>query len=66
MAGHCQAGGIQCKEMILFSEMLTVFLTALMICLLVQGFAWNLLSITRRVLGIFKIAMDIDPNGGRS
>ncbi len=52
--------------MTLFSDVLSVFLTAVFIALIVQAFAWNILGLMRRVLGIFKWAMDIDPNGGRS
>lgn len=49
--------------MVLFSDMLSVFLTAVFICLIVQSFAWNVLGLTRRVLGIFRVNMDIDASG---
>jgi len=40
--------------MVLFSQMLGVFLTALFICLMVQVFAYNFLSLMRQGLAAFR------------
>lgn len=45
--------------------MLSIFLTAMFISLIVQTFAWNFLGLIRRVLGIFRINSEVFPSGGR-